>query len=63
VKLQLLITTLALAAVSLALGQEARIGGDAPLFTLNDADGKSHNLADYKGSSSCWSGSMKDVPS
>ena len=48
-KLQLLITTLALAAVSLALGQEARIGGDAPLFTLNDADGKSHNLADYKG--------------
>lgn len=40
---------LALAAAAPAAFAKAKVGEAAPAFTLTDADGKSHSLADFKG--------------
>ena len=48
-KTKLLITVLTCIAVASSFAQEAKIGSDAPAFSLKDTTGKTHNLADYKG--------------
>jgi peroxiredoxin len=48
-KTKLLITALTCVAASLSFAEEVKVGSAAPDFTLKDVNGKTHNLADYKG--------------
>jgi peroxiredoxin len=49
-KTKLLITALTcIAAASASFADEVKVGSAAPDFTLKDVNGKTHNLADYKG--------------
>lgn len=48
-KTKLLITALTCIAASPAFAQEAKVGSDAPAFTLKDTTGKTHSLSDFKG--------------
>ena len=48
-KTKLILTALTCLAASVSFAQEAKVGGDAPAFTLKDTTGKAHSLADFKG--------------
>jgi len=49
-KTKLLITALTCIAASVAFADdEVKVGSAAPAFSLKDVNGKTHNLADYKG--------------
>ncbi|CAN5254012.1 thioredoxin family protein [soil metagenome] len=48
-KTKLLLTALTCVAASFAIADEVKVGSEAPAFTLTDTEGKTHNLADYRG--------------
>src|SRR3712207_7852174 len=48
-KTKLLIALLTAATALISLADELKVGAEAPAFTLKDVNGKTHNLADYKG--------------
>jgi peroxiredoxin len=48
-KTKLLITALTCIVATASFADEVKVGSAAPDFTLKDVNGKTHNLADYKG--------------
>ncbi|QGX39846.1 redoxin domain-containing protein [Permianibacter aggregans] len=57
------LTTIALTAASLfAVAEASVVGQPAPAFTLTDSNGKSHNLADFKGKTVVLEWTNHDCP-